>query len=646
MSTRGWTPKTVENLRGMWSNVADVKRGNPSRATAAYNIRTSSGVAYSREGTSAVPGAASAGKVTGLWNWLSPVLTSQNLVLYLDGTTIKRRRLSDNQVDNLLTGVSARAPSFADLGTRAYFCAYDTQDQGVIQCRIHDGLFTSGTPDVDIAFRGPLSVTAFTAVDGGAGQCTQGTHRIGFVFQNRTGFAGKPSPVSAGVFAPASVTLNAGLRTINVSVTLDTPTDAGGSAVLLPIMTRADNPDKWYFVPASGGFFAPDPIGLPYNTLGWTQAFTISISDEDLADAANSAEEQFNLLGPFSPNFVAAYGKRMTYGADTKVYVSDIDDPQHVTPDLHAISLPSQRHVAFGFPLGTAYYLTGDKWTGRTIDNGDLPSTWVQPSEISSVLGAPFPGCVEPKTAGTYVWIACESGVYVFNGAFPFRPITYLCGDIWKRVNWAAAYAIEIADDVIGLRCYVAVPLDGATECTHTLVIDYTNGLGYDSCDITLDNYTPATFSSIGLVKNTTTDRTELWIGPSSAGNIAFLDDTTRNDQGAAIHPVWESGYVRQGGELASETIRVGNADLWIRGSGTLIHSWRGLDGTPSITPTVMGNGCVITALSAAPGIELQAKGDLHPCENYTMRFETNAVGSWFSLSGLKAYSKPSLYSR
>src|SRR6185503_11951813 len=102
-----------------------------------------------------------------------------------------------------------------DLATRAYFCAYDTADAGTIQCRIHDGLFTSGVPDVDIAFRGPLTVTSFTATDGGAGQCTKGTHKIAFVFQSRSGFAGQPSPVNGGgVFTPVSVTLNAGLRTI------------------------------------------------------------------------------------------------------------------------------------------------------------------------------------------------------------------------------------------------------------------------------------------------------------------------------------------------------------------------------------------------------------------------------------------------
>src|SRR5581483_12070189 len=98
--------------------------------------------------------------------------------------------------------------------------------------------------------------------------------------------------------------------------------------------------------------------------------------------------------------FVSAYGRRMTYGGGTKVYISEIDNPQQITEDFNTIHLPSNRQVAFGFQLGTDYYLTGPKYTGRTRDNGDLPSTWEQPSIISESIGAPFPSCVEWRTAG------------------------------------------------------------------------------------------------------------------------------------------------------------------------------------------------------------------------------------------------------
>ncbi len=653
MSVRGFTPKQVESLRGAWPDTARIRKGNPSRGFVSQNMRFTNGEALSREGTSAI--FTSAGKVSGIYQWLAPysiyTTTAQNLVMYQDSSAIKRRRLSDSSTLTLLSSLnSMRAPSFADLGPRVYFCGWNTAGDGTIQCRIHDGVITSGTPNVDVAFRGPLTVTAMTATDSGAGQCTKGTHRVAFVYQSRSGFSGQPSPVSSGVFAPASVTLNAGLRTISLSITLDTPSDAGLGSSVYPIMTRADNPDKWFFVPAT--FFSPDPTTFPISSSGWTQVITISISDEDLANSANPADENFNLLvagassGPFNPNWVAAYGKRMMYGAGTDVYGSAIGDPQSITQEFSTLQLPSQRQVAIGFQLGSDFFLTGDKWTGRTRDSGDVPQTWEQPANISNELGAPFANCVGTFGDGqSKRWIATEAGLYLFDGAYPAHPITYYWTNYWKRINWAAAYAIQIDNDATSLRCYVAIPLDAATEPSHMLTIDYTNGDRYDSCDISIDNF-PAGFSSIRMIKEFATARSVLWIGPSSAASVVHLDGTTHNDVGAAINPIYETSYLRQG-ELASNTVRVGNADIWIRGNGALAHTWKGLDGTPTVTPVLMGDGSVVvTSLAAAPGIQYLAKGDLSPVENFSMRFEMNEVDGYFHLSGLKAYMRPSLYNR
>lgn len=590
-----------------------------------------------------------------MFDWIAPafneVAAPINYLFYQDGTTIKRRNLSDGVTDSALTGLTTtRAPVFADLGSRLYFCGFDVSGLGTTQCRVHDGLSTSGSLDIDVAFRGPLTFSAFSAADNGTGLCTKGLHKIGFIFQSRTGFAGQPSPVSAGVFAPASVTLNAGNRSIRASITLDTPADAGANSGFFPIMTRADNPNTWFFVPET--FYGPVTI-LPVSSAGWAFTVDISISDEDLATRAESADNQFNRLvagassGPFNPNFVVAYGKRMIYGVGIKVYASDIDDPQALTEDFNVLSLPSRRRNGMAFPLGQALYLTGDKWTGRTSDNGDLPSTWPQPETISDAIGAPFPGCVAWRTAGTYAWIAAESGLYEFNGAYADRPISDNQRDIWGRINWAAAYTIQIADDVTQRKVHVAVPLDAATEPSHLLVYDYTNGRTADSCDFSYYTFSASTFSSVRMVKVSTTARTELYIGPSAVGSVLFLDESTHNDAGAAINCIWNSGYVRGSGEMQSKTIRVGNADIWIRGNGALTHSWRGLDDVLVVTPILMSSGgTVVTSLSSAPGIEYAAKGDLSPVENATFRFQTNAVDAWMELSGMKAYFRPALWTR
>jgi hypothetical protein len=608
-------------------------------------MRYEHGVGYSREGTASVF-ATTAGAVTSMYNWLSP---TANELVYLDTTIAKRRRLSDGTTANLLTGLTTtQALSCAELGPRLYFCGFTTANAGTIQARVWDGASA-----VDAAFRAPLTVTSITAADAGAGQCTRGLHYFGFIFQSRSGFAGKPSPVNgSSVFVPASVTLNAQQRTVTLTITLDTPADAGTGSAIYPIMTRASNPNVWYFVPDQSSV-------PPASTLGNVQVFTISVSDEDLAARAETADNQFNLLtqtalgaGPFSPNFVAPYGKRMAYGVGNKVYFSDIDDPQAVTEDFNVRQIPGQQSITVGQQFGQDFYYFGDKWTARDSDNGDLPATWSTPSSVSTALGAPFPDCIEWRTNGPWMWVANPSGLYLFNGAYPQYPISFEQSDIWARINWAAGYCIQIADDVTNLRVHVAVPLDAAIAPSHDLVYDYGQGMTYDRCDFSLDTFAATTFGSIRAVKESATNKTAIYIGPAAAGRVLKLDTATHNDvhpttgTATAIHPIWKSSYVRQPGELQSQTVRLGGEDFWLRGNGALTHTWAGLDGTPSVTPVVMSAGCtLVTDLSDAPGQVYQAKGDL-VSENFTVQFETNAVDAWFELSAIKPYYRAGLWTR
>lgn len=627
-----------------------IQGGHPERASLLQNGRIRNLSMNSREGTS-VAFTGTTGKVPSMYNWISP--TDQHLI-YQDGTVAKRRKLSDGTTDSLVTGLTTtRALVSADLGPRVYFCGFDTSDYGTIQCRIYDGLYTSAVPNVDKAFAGPLTFTAFTPSDGGVGQCTKGTHKLGFVFQSRSGFSGKPSPVVSSTFTPASITLNAQQRIISISITLNTPADAGTGSAIYPIMTRADNPNAWFFVP---GVFAI----LPASTAAWTQVFTISVSDEDLANRAESADNQFNFLtqdgsglGPFTPQAVVAYGKRMSYVVGNKVYMSDIDNPQALTEDFNVVQMPSQRLITTAFQFGQDYFIIGDRWTGRTSDNGDVPATWTQPKAVSDSIGTTAIHGVEWRTAGPWIWIASQRGLEYFDGQYQAHPVSYYNSDIWARINWAAAYAIQVVDDTTKLQVHVAVPLDGATEPTHDLVFDYTNGKTYETCDFSMDNFANGTFSSLAIVKDATTARTSVYVGPSAAGRVLKLDNTTGDDinattgAAAAVHGVWKSGYCRKPGEVQAKTLRVGNADYWLRGNGTPTLTWTGLDNVQSVTPALMSAGCtVVTNLSSAPGQVYSSKFDLSPVENYFFKVETNAVGAWFSLSAFTPYYKPALWTR
>jgi hypothetical protein len=453
-----------------------------------------------------------------------PPESEQNLVLYQDGNNIRSYRQSDQSVTTLLTPATSLRPSFSDLDIWAYIAGYDSAGNGQFQTRIFDGT------NVDTAFRPTVFPPTPTMVDGGAGYCTQGTHLFGFVYQNRNGFTGPPAALNSSQ-GQISFTLTADQRAINVSVDFPAVPDGGGNSQLFLLMSRSDSPADWYFVPTDQISGSIGALPVPFNAAA-TLHFVANISDEDLAASADSANDYFNYLaqdadgaGPFSPSFVVAYGQRMCYGVGTALYVSEINAPQQLTIDQHMLTTPNKRRIGYAFPLpgSTDLYVTGDKWTSRFTDSGGVPATWAQPIKISEALGAPFPSCVCFRTRGEYAWMVTEAGIYVFNGSFADRPVTYLVEDIWKRVNWAAAYAIETADDTVGRKFYAAVPLDGATKPTHLFCIDYTSGLDFNDVDIGLDVFNRPTLGSIAVVREIAEEDLVLWIGPSGdSGGYSF----------------------------------------------------------------------------------------------------------------------------
>ncbi len=680
MSVRGWSQASqVTTPRGAWSAVAQRRKGVPARASDMQNVRIQYGVARSRPGTNYV--AFAADRVTGIiFNWITP--SEDNLVLYQDGDQIKSLRQAGNnpysQVTPIYTGADlamTRAPSFADLDVWTYFCGYSTTGVGTFQARVFDGT------NVDIAFRGPVTLTAASAVDGGVGVCTEGTHFIGFVYQNRTGFAGMPTIQVLGV--PISVTLGAALRKINVSVTLppldDGGTDANGGnqAVLFLIMTRADNPNTFYFMPTDANTGAIGEGNVPLDTVT-TLNFVVNLSDEDIANelAGDTATDNFSLLtqdaagvGPFLPSFVAAYGNRMCYCTGTTLYASDINNPQQIAADRNAVRMPNQRVIsaAFQLPGNTNLYLTGDRWLAYTTDNGDIPATWPPPVSVSSALGSPFPSCVCARTGGNYAWLVTEAGPYKFDGAFDEMPLTYLTSGYdesgaaigWNRVNWMAAYSIVIVDDVNDLKLYIAVPLDGSTEPTHLFVIDYRQGKTFDTVDISIDPLGGSpTFSSLGVVKNVNTGLSNVWIGPSQNGIFVKFDQSTVNDEtvGAVQHAInsyWESGIIRNG-QINSPMVRVGSMNVWARGNApldaggnaTFLPTIYGPDRQQSVTFPILTTQGVQAALTARPGLQYMSKFDIRQIEQFTVRFGLNVLDGWWELSGFVPFEKSDLYNR
>ncbi len=549
-----------------------------------------------------------------------------NRLIYMESeTTVKMRNLVDGTSQTLFTQAGRAAPP-AEAGSRLYIPVINAAGTGASKLRIVNALL-GGVPS-DFAFTGPMTASP-TIAEFGAGLVTQGSHRFGYILETRTGFFGKPSPVSSGVFAPFEYTVVAANMSLTMQVTATMPADA---AFIHPIMTRTDNPNRWFLVPDA-------QVAVPGGVL-WTATMTLSFSDEDLANRATEISEEFEYLtqdgagsGPFSPSLAVEIGQRLCYITPQKAYISDPQDFQVITEDQHSIQLPGQRNIVCAMPLRNNLYFFGPGWTYGVSDNGDRPRTWGAPELVSGGIGTTAPRGVCWKTSGDYGWVANRAGLYLFAGRYDDRPISYMNEPEWKRINWSAPHCIEVVDDYTRQRVTVSAPLDGATEPTHMLVWDYSRGKTWGDVDFSLDNL-PSSFSSVAMVLEPSTSAVGLWVGPSAAGSVLKVETDRRNDNSSGIQSVYETSLMRARG--GPKNIRVGCLEFDIAGSGTMDITLYGLD-------RVFSEVLAPITLAADPGEHPRILTSFTD-ENVSIRVATTAANEWLDLAEITAYMRPWKY--
>lgn len=615
MSFSGWQQTEVSDLRGAWTRL-DSREARPNRAFVAQNVRYEPGRVRTRDAFVAITGRSVSAKATTFHNWIASGL---NRLIYCAGGTQVRMIDLVAGTDSLLYGsLTCRGVSVAEMGDKALIAAFNAAGGGADFVRIAQPL-ASGAP-IDKAFPAPIS-NSFTASDFSSGNASQGTKRLGYIIETRTGYTGKPAPAPGAVFTPVSFTVAAGGRKVRGQMTFNVPADA---VYLHPICTRTDNPDKWYFEPGAS-------IALPGGTAGYTATWYYNTPDESLEASATEVVDNFDLLtqdgsgnGPIAPHCVVAYGKRAVYLTPHRAYISEPGDYQFITEALHGLELPGRKEMRTAFPFRQSLYLLGPGWTYEVADNTDYPSTWANATEISNAIGSPAIQGVCWQTAGDYVWVAAESGLYLFNGSYARIPISYMNSDWWERINWAAAQSLKVLDDYIRQRVIVAAPLDGATEPNYLLVWDYARGLTATDVDFAYYQSDVAGFSALGLVQNATTGELELWAGPPTDGAIR------REMAGIACEhaSAYETGLVRGKKKYSF----FGGVDLDVSGSGTLAITAYGVDRVQSVSALALN-------MSATPAESPQRRFHLQG-ESASVKVSVPA-GSEFDLSGMTVYTKP-----
>jgi len=565
-------------------------------------------------------------KVTSIYSWLTSVdyIGKLNRLVYYEGSTLKMKDLIVGGAPTSLFTLAGEAAIIREVGQRIYATVVDSDGLGEGQCRVVNALL-SGSPS-DKAFIAPMNVT-LAVTDVGAGVCTAGTHRFGFILESRSGFLGPFCPDAGAGFVYKEATVADGGRSLTLSFTADIPADA---AYCHAVMTRADNFSIWSFV--TGG-----SIAVPGGTPAWLVAMSIDISDAELSTIAVEANDNLYLLtqtaagaGPFNPRNLFLAGNRQAYILDAKAYFSDEFNYQTIAEDRSAVYLPGRKQIIAGFAIRSVYYLLGPDWTYGYTENKDYPSSW-QPEEVSSSLGTSAPRGVCTETAGDYVWVVHKSGLYMFDGRYQDMPISWMNDAEWKRINWGAPSAVHVVDDVEKQRVIVTAALDSETEPSHRLVFGYRAGKSPYTVDFSLDDFASGNFGCTARVHDPTTNRTYIMTGPGAAGSILKEDSSAvGSDDGDAINSVYETGLALTKSDGPTKENMFGSADLDISGAGQA-----------QVTPYNKGksesDGPQIVTLSDDPDSSPELDFDIRG-ENATLKVETNSAGHWFDLAGVTMY--------
>lgn len=625
MSIAGLDFVDVNTFRGPiiepQAEVSDI----PSDASLlAENVSYFAGRIQCREGHEAVY----SGLRASPYNWTN---SSGNWLLALSGTSVVRRDLSTGSESTLGSVASASRASFQQAGNRVYMSLRDSSGAAAGEARVWDGNAFAKIAPAPLA-----AVPSVSQVI--AGGVTAGMHRVAYIVQSASGYLGRPGPVVAGAFSPVEFTAT-GSNAATVSITATWPSWA---SVVWVLMTTAENPEKYFFVPEGYATVA----GGTTSTVG----VVVDCSDERLELVAEQATDHFFLAtqdasgnGPISPTHCFAYSNRMVYLAADTAYFSDLRNYEALALDRNAIKLPDGKPMTSGGSIRGVCYLVGPSYTYSIQDTGvgDPPRAWPTPVLVSGSIGTPSPLGFAVNSDYGYAWVAAEGGLYYFDGSsYSEMPASYWQTPVWERINWNYAHLIEVVDHSPSQRVFVAVPLDGATQLSHILVFDYSKGRTHDRIMFSLDSLAGVSIYGMALVRNQATKRLDLWLATDSAGGtvarrytrkeMADSPSTRYNDMGLSYMTRFRAAAVPTVASQRPIRLRNRAVDLRITGSGIVTVTAKGLDSTKS---QQLG----LVTLSQTPGDLVRRRFHIiSPAVTYD--FVMPVSNTWFSLSGLRSY--------
>jgi hypothetical protein len=325
----------------------------------------------------------------------------------------------------------------------------------------------------------PAVTITETTKGSNAGYIEQGVHKFAVCYETATGFITAPGiefydPVG-GTFDFSPLIIHCpGEKQLTLSTV---PLGSNGTGTTPAIIARyilATRADEEEF------FFVPNGV-ISDNS---STSITISFYDSDLIESADYLFDIHNYV-PAGLG-ICMYGTRLAvwgFASPDQILlrISRSGDLETFS-QLDGFTLVGQNDkyaIEECFELNNIIYILKSKGAyGAQDDFTNEPASWSAPVLIDGGISAKY-GSVSklPNLSGSTtknrVLIADSSGLLVFDGVFRRPELSWKINSIWNRINKTYFYKIQIFDDPINKRIYIAVPLDAATEPDYVLYGDY-----------------------------------------------------------------------------------------------------------------------------------------------------------------------------
>lgn len=578
------------------------------------------------------------GQITDIVNWyFFAVGASASVVTYYaPGVGVKGwQQGGGGFTGTFMSQTGAGGCSMITAGERLYAAFHDSTGR----LGIAGGQVYGWNIGADPLFAAPLT-NAIAASETGAGLCTAGTRRIGYLTTTRNGYTGNLSPVAAGIFTPIEF-VSTGSKNILLQISGALPSYMIGGTIQI-IMTTTKNLNTYYTVPGATNI-ATNPTNI-----------TVSISDDDLAATGTDVTANMDLIvsgsgaPAFRPSALFTYSSRMGYitldaFGNPAIYISDQNAYQIITQDQHLIQLEGEHKAVGGFSLRGVCYLCTQFEVFSCEDNGRTPSTWVPPQKIDGSIGILAPNCMTANPSLGYAAIASERGFYLFTGGiFPPLPISYFQESDWLRINWKVPTKIKVVDDQLNRRFLVMVPLDGATTPTHVMSWDYTDGTTPDTVKYSIDDMAGYAMSCFGIIQNLTNSLQEVWFAPNVSGafirqndgteTFPYRDVATNGSTAVPINCFYKTSIAPGPNESTATMHNFAGMHMQAKGVGSITLLACGNDDVITVTPRISP-----MPITVAAGKEYRALWNLSS-EQQTIEMSNNNLDEWFQVSLMRIY--------